>query len=69
MRERSLTMPKLNVIETINNVEVKPGYALTLGHMNTIRDYSGGTFKMAVNFFKFGYAQGVKAERAAQKRK
>jgi len=61
-------MPKLNVIKAINSVKVNREYDLRIEHMNTIRDYSIDACVMGINLFKFGYAQGVKAERAAQRK-
>ena len=68
-------MPKLDVMKTIRDVKVANGYALTFGFdgqsgsANIICNNSAGIFEMIDNAFRFGYAQGVKATKAAQRRK
>jgi hypothetical protein len=60
-------MSKLNVMKTIERTELNQHYGLSSGQAFLIQENSNDSFMMIVNAFKFGFAQGTKAERAKAK--
>ena len=60
-----------NVMEKINKLtgEININYDMTIGNMKEIHKNSNETFDLISNSFKFGYIQGMEAEKARQKLK
>lgn len=60
-----------NVMQKVEDATgtVDPYYDMTIGNMREIRGSSENLFDLISNSFKFGYIQGMKAEKARQKRK
>ena len=63
-------MAKLDVMRTIENVKgtINPHYDLRANHMYRIVEISPTTFGLIGSAFRFGYVQGMKAERARQRK-
>ena len=57
-----------NALKTIENIKgkINPRYNMTVHHIQVITGNSSNVFELACNSFCFGYAQGIKAEKAAQ---
>ena len=60
-----------NIMEKINEIteDINNNYDMSLANMNEIYENSRESFDLISNGFKFGYLQGIKSERARQKRK
>ena len=63
-------MSKLNVMQTIENPigKINPHYEMSSKDLEEIRVKSLDLFNMAVNCFRFGYMQRMKAECARQRK-
>lgn len=64
-------MPRLNIIHTIKrtNRNINPYYACGIEHIEVIKQKnSDNLFECMCDSFTLGYAQGVKAVKAQQKR-
>lgn len=59
----------INALKTIENIKgkINPRYDMTIHHIQVITGNSSNVFELACNSFCFGYAQGIKAEKAAQR--
>lgn len=55
-------------IKVAEAVKVNSYYDMRVRHAREIQEAFGGTFDAIYCAFRFGYAQGVRAEKAAQKR-
>lgn len=55
-------------IRAADAVRTNPYYAMRVRHANEIQEAFGGSYDAIYCAFRFGYAQGVKAQKAAQKR-
>ena len=49
-------------------MQINPHYDMHVKHVNQIFDMSRHPIEVVWNAFNFGYAQGVKAEKVAQRR-
>jgi len=60
-----------NVMQKVEEISgnINPYYNMTIGNMKEIEENSKELFDLIYNSFKFGYIQGMKAEKAKQKRK
>ena len=63
-------MPKLNIMKAIKNSigTINPRYDLCYQDYEEIHMASTDRFDRELNLFRFGYIQGVKCERARQKK-
>ena len=57
-----------NALKTIENIKgkINPRYDMTVHHIQALLSESGTACELACDSFCFGYAQGIKAEKAAQ---
>ena len=57
-----------NALKTIENIKgkINPRYDMTVHHIQVLLANSSTACELACNSFFFGYAQGIKAEKAAQ---
>ena len=63
-------MPKINVMKTIKDSfgTIDPHYDMRCNAIEEIRQESPNLLDMALNCFRFGYMQGMKAESARQRK-
>lgn len=60
-----------NALKTIENIKgkINPRYDMTVHHIQVITGNSSNVFELAYNSFTFGYAQGIRTAKAAQREK
>lgn len=58
-----------NALKTIERTrdKINPRYDMTIHHIQVLLSESSTAYELACNSFCFGYAQGIKAEKAAQR--
>lgn len=63
-------MARLNVMRTIENSvgKIDENYDLCAGHIQEIANNSDSQFDLICNMFRFGYMQGVKAQKAKSRK-
>ena len=57
-----------SVYKAIEGIEVDERYAMTVTHLEEIRNHAKGYFNAMSDSFDFGYLQGMKAAKAEMKR-
>ena len=58
----------INALKTIERTrnKINPRYDMTIHHIQVLLSESSTAYELACNSFIFGYAQGIKAVKAAQ---
>ena len=57
----------MNELKIIQAAKINPKFDMTVENTHAIMNGSQNIFQMAYNYFCFGYAQGMQAQKAAQR--